>query len=218
MGRRRRGRGEWRRRQSATRTRRTRGALARKTPGARRPPGPAAWSWRRRGSLGPRRRCRPWPAHSPAQALPFRLPARRATLPLLPAGGSRASIPHPVRRWTHVPMPRPAHPGDGWSGEQVQLWVGRVLLLVLRGAAVLSVRGAADRGATAWCGALRRGGGARAFVLGALPGAGWSKRSLHQPRAPCRSGTVCTSRPCTDSLDRHHAYSESARFKVIVLR
>lgn len=65
---------------------------------------------------------------------------------------------------------RPTHPGDGRASQQVELWLGRVLLLVLRGAAVLLVRGAADGDGAARRGGLRSGGGARVFLLSAVPG------------------------------------------------
>lgn len=114
---------------------------------------------------------------------------------------------------------RPAYPGDGGAGEQVQLRVGRVLLLVLRGAAVLPLRVAAQRGAAARRGALPRGGGARGHVLGALPGARRGPRARAAASSPgSRAHRARDRRARTDSLDRSLAYSESARFKVIVLR
>lgn len=88
----------------AARAGRARSALARATPGARGPPGPPA---RRRGRpLGARRGRRAWPATGPPQALPLSLSARRATLPILPARGPSAGIPHAVRRRAYVPLSR----------------------------------------------------------------------------------------------------------------
>lgn len=105
---------------------------------------------------------------------------------------------------------RPAHPGDGCAGEQVQLRAGRVLLLVLRGQAVLPVRAAAERGGAAGRGALSAGGGARRRLLRAVRGAGGRRRAV-PPRA--RAARVAVTRPGrarTDPLDRPHTFSESA--------
>lgn len=104
------GRG-WRRggrrggRAGAARAGGARGAVARAAPGARGAPGPAARR-RRGGPLGARRRRRPRPAAGPPQALPVRLPARRATLSLFPARRPRASVSDTVCRRAHLSMPR----------------------------------------------------------------------------------------------------------------
>lgn len=92
-----------------------------------------------------------------------------------------------------------------------------MLLLVLRGAAVLPLRGAAERGGAAGGGALRARGGARHDVLGAVRGG----RRCAAPAAAAgaaRAAAARARRARTDSLDRGHAFSESARFEVIVLR
>lgn len=205
--------------QVAAGARRARGAVARAAPRASGAPGPAARRrGRRRGPLGARCRRGARPAPRPPQALPFRLPARRATLSLLPAGGSRARVPHAIRRRANVPMSRPAYPGDGCAGEQVQLRAGRVLLLVLRGEAVLPVRAAAERVAAAGGRALPGRGGARGGLLGAVPGGGGGQRAAPAPAPSARAAAARAGRARTDPLDRGHAFSESARFEVIVLR
>lgn len=92
-----------------------------------------------------------------------------------------------------------------------------MLLLLLRGAAVLPLRGAAERGAAAGTGALRAGGRARVGVRGAVPGAGRGRARA----AAARAAGCAAARPGrahTDPLDTFHASSECARFKVIVLR
>lgn len=100
-----RGRGGGRgRRAGATSAGRARGAVARATPRARGPPGQAARRCRR--PLGARRRRRPGPAAPSPQALPLRLPARRATLPILFAGRPRTSLPHAIRGRAYVPLSR----------------------------------------------------------------------------------------------------------------
>lgn len=83
---------------------------------------------------------------------------------------------------------------------------------------MLQVRVAAQRGAAARGRALRRSGRARAVVLGTLSGTGWCRRALSRHGANPRCDTIRALHTCTDSLDRRHANSESARFKVIVLR
>jgi hypothetical protein len=113
---------------------------------------------------------------------------------------------------------RPTDSGDGCAGEQIQLWVRRVLLLVLRGAAVLPVRGAAERGAAAGPRAVLAGGGARAHVLGAVPGSVGGARAPCASRCAHRRRTPHSQCAITDPLDALHASSECARFEVIVLR
>lgn len=114
---------------------------------------------------------------------------------------------------------RPAHTGDGRAGQQVQLRAGRVLLLVLRGAAVLPLRGAAERGRAARRRGVRRRGGARVHLLRALPGARARRpRRAAAARPPRHRPPTPPPRPLSDSLDDVHASSECARFEVIVLR
>lgn len=80
------------------------GTLARAAPGTRGPPGPAARR-RRGGPLGSRRRRWARPALSSPQALPFRVPARWATLPLLPAGGPCTRLSYAIRWRAYFLMP-----------------------------------------------------------------------------------------------------------------
>lgn len=80
------------------------GAVARAAPGARGAPGPAA-RWRG-GALGARCRRGPRPAAGAPQALPLRLPAGRATLPLLPASRPRTRLPYTVCWRAHLSMSR----------------------------------------------------------------------------------------------------------------
>lgn len=111
---------------------------------------------------------------------------------------------------------RPSHTRDGCTGEQIQLRRRRLLLLVLRGPAVLPLRVAAERAAAARGGALLAGGGAQRHVLGALPGA--RSRRAAAPRPP---PGLCPHRhrhTVSDSLDTSFTSSECARYEVIVLR
>lgn len=113
---------------------------------------------------------------------------------------------------------RPTHPGDWRAGQQVQLRAGRVLLLVLRGAAVLPLREPAVRAAAGRARVVPARGGARAHLLRALPGPFHRHQLAPNPPPHTRGTPRRPRRLITDSLDTVHASSECARFEVIVLR
>lgn len=92
-----------------------------------------------------------------------------------------------------------------------------MLLLVLRGTALLPLRGAPERGAPARGGTLLACRGAHGHVLGALPGAGRRRRAA-APRAPPSLSRHYYRHVDSDLLDTNRTSSECARFEVIVLR
>lgn len=92
-----------------------------------------------------------------------------------------------------------------------------MLLLVLRGPAVLPLRGAAERGAAARGGAVRARGGAQRYMFRAVPGARCRLRTA-STRPPPHLSHRHYRHPDSDSLDTTFTSSECARYEVIVLR